>query len=212
VDHNGHPVPDGTGVKFKIAVIGAGGVVQQIDSITTQGVARASFSIDRPGLLEISATSDPAISSVVIQLTVTSEGSSVTVVTPTPIPEFTATPTIFIPTPTVTVTYTPLEQGYPGFTGWFAMVLLLSISGLMAYWFGLRLAGMGWGVRWAICVILGGVAAYTYLAIRLPGAAKYLHKGGWPGMLEVVLLGAAAGFVSASAWFRLARVSGRRSD
>ncbi len=81
-------------VQFKIAMNGAGGYVQQINSVTTQGVARASFNIDRPGLLEISATSNPAISSVVLQLNVTSEGSSVTIITPTPIPEFTPTPTV----------------------------------------------------------------------------------------------------------------------
>ncbi len=58
VDQNGHPVPDGTGVQFRIAMNGAGGYVQQINSVTAQGVARASFNIDRPGLLEISATSE----------------------------------------------------------------------------------------------------------------------------------------------------------
>ncbi len=74
LDHNGHPVPDGTGVRFSIVLSGEGGVVQQLDASTTQGVAGASFSIDRPGLLEISAESDPALTSVVLQLNVSSEG------------------------------------------------------------------------------------------------------------------------------------------
>ncbi len=212
IDHNGHPVPDGTAIQFKIAVNGAGGVVQQIDSVTVQGVAKASFSIDRPGLLEISATSSPAISSVVIQLTVTTEGSSVTVVTPTPIPQFTATPTIVIPTPTIIITYTPLEQGYPGFSGWFAMVILLSLFGFFAYWLGMRLGGTSWGVRWAICVVFGGLVAYTYLATRLPGAADYLRESGWPGMIGEILLGAVAGFGSAFAWFRLAKGSRKQPN
>ncbi len=211
VDHNGHPVPDGTGVQFKIAVNGAGGVVQQIDSTTTQGVAKASFSIDRPGLLEISATSDPAISSVVLQLTITSEGSSVTVVTPTPIPEFTPTPTAVVITPTPTATpSSPLDQGHPGFTGWFATVLLLGLYGFLAYWLGNKLSGTGWGMRWAICVVLGGLLAYTYLATRLPGAVEYLQKSGWSGMMGVVLLGGSAGFGSTYAWYRLIKESTKR--
>jgi beta-N-acetylhexosaminidase len=212
VDHNGHPVPDGTGVQFKIAVNGADGVVQQIDSVTTQGMARASFSIDRPGLLEINATSDPAISSVVIQLTVTSEGSSVTVVTPTPIPEFTPTPTAIVPTPTIIVTYSPLDQGHPGFTSWLATVVLLGVYGFLAYWLGKRLAGTGWGVRSAICVVLGGLAVYTYLVIRLPGATAYLNKDGWSGLMGMVLMGGTAGFGAAYTWFRLARGAGKRPD
>ncbi len=211
VDHNGHPVPDGTNVQFRIAVNGAGGVVQQINSATVQGVARALFSIDRPGLLEISASSDPAISSVVLQLKITSEGSSVTVVTPTPIPEFTPTPTEMIPTPTATIPASPLAQGYPGVTGWFGMVLLMCVYGLMAYWIGNRFAGTGWGLRWALCVVLGGLIAYTYLAIRLPGAAAYLHKSGWPGMAVIVLLGGVAGFLGAIAWFRLSKESRKQS-
>jgi len=210
VDHNGHPVPDGTDVQFKIAMNGAGGYVQQIDSVTSQGVARASFNIDRPGLLEISATSNPAIRSVVAQLNVTSEGSSVTIITPTPIPEFTPTPTVITATPVVVVPKSPLEQGYPGFAGWLAVVLSLLGFGLLAYWLGERLAAVRWGVRWAICVLLGGLLAYTYLAMRLPGATTYLQRGGWSGMMGVVLLGAAAGFGGAYAWFRLANESKKR--
>ena len=211
VDQNGHPVPDGTGVQFRIALNGAGGVVQQINSSTVQGVARASFSIDRPGLLEISATSDQAIS-YVLQLNVTNEGSSVTVVTPTPVPEYTPTPTqVFTATSTPTaVASSPLEQGYPGFAGWLAMVILLGVSGFLAYWLGNSLSSTQWGVRWAICVVLGGLLAYTYLALRLPGAAAFLHKRGWSGMVGVVLLGVAAGIGSSFAWFRMAKESRKR--
>jgi beta-N-acetylhexosaminidase len=209
IDHNGHPVPDGTDVEFKIAMNGTGGYVQQIDSATSQGVARASFNIDRPGLLEISATSNPAISSVVLQLNVTSEGSSVTIITPTPIPEFTPTPTVITATPTVAAP-PPLEQGYQGFSGWLAVVISLFGFGSLAYWLGERLAKVRWGVRWAICVILGGLLAYTYLVIRLPGAAMYLQKAGWSGMMGVVLLGAAAGFGGAYAWYRLTNESKKR--
>jgi hypothetical protein len=103
-----------------------------------------------------------------------------------------------------------LEQGYPGFAGWLAAVISLFGFGLLAYWLGERLAKVRWGVRWAICVILGGLLAYTYLAVRLPGAENYLQKGGWSGMMGVVLLGAAAGFGGAYVWFRLANASKKR--
>jgi beta-N-acetylhexosaminidase len=212
IDHNGHPVSDGTNVQFKVAMNGTGGYVQQIDSVTNQGVARASFNIDRPGLLEISATSDPAIRSVVLQLDVTNEGSSVTIITPTPIPEFTPTPTVITATPIVVVVSSPLQQGYSGFTGWLAAVFSLFGFGLLAYWLGERLAAVRWGVRWAICVVLGGLLAYTYLATRLPGSAMYLQKGGWSGMMGVVLLGAAAGLGVAYTWFRLTNASKKRPD
>ena len=210
LDHNGHPVPDGTEVQFTIAVPGSGGVVQQIDAATTQGIAGAPFNIDRPGLLEIRATSDPAVTSVVLQLNVSNEGFSVTVIAPTAVNEITPTPLI-VATP-VADEPSPLAKGYPGFAGWLAMVLFLCGSGFSAYWLGDRFAATRWGVRWAICVVLGGLLAYTYLAMRLPGAAAYLQKGGWSGMMGVVLLGAAAGFGGAYAWFRLAKESRKRPD
>ncbi len=177
VDHNGHPVPDGTGVQFKIAVNGNGGVVQQIDSATTQGVAKASFSIDRPGLLEISAASDPAISSVVLQLNVTSEGSSVTIVTPTPIPEFTPTPTMIIPTPTATLPPAPVEE-HPGFSNWLLMVILLCAGGYSAYWFGdkIRCHTLGSAMGDLCCV--GGLDG-IYVSCNPSAGYKCLSSPEW---------------------------------
>jgi beta-N-acetylhexosaminidase len=210
LDHNGHPVPDGTEVQFTIAVPGSGGVVQQIDAATIQGIAGAPFNIDRPGLLEIRATSNPAVTSVVLQLNVSNEGFSVTVIAPTEISEPTATPTV-VATPG-TDESPPQEKGYPDFGSWFVMVLILGGFGYLAYWLGDRFATTTWGVRWAICVILGGSLAYTYLALRLPGATTYLQSTGWLGIIGVVLLGVVVGSGSAYVWFRLARGSKRRLD
>ena len=210
LDHNGHPVPDGTEVQFTIAVPGSGGVVQQIDAATIQGIAGAPFNIDRPGLLEIRATSNPAVTSVVLQLNVSNEGFSVTVIAPTEIGEPTATPTV-VATPG-TDESPPQEKGYPDFGSWFVMVLILGGFGYLAYWLGDRFATTTWGVRWAICVILGGSLAYTYLALRLPGATTYLQSTGWLGIIGVVLLGVVVGSGSAYVWFYLARGSKRRLD
>jgi beta-N-acetylhexosaminidase len=212
VDNNGHPVPDGTKVQFRIAMNGTGGFVQQIAGVTTDGFARASFSIDRPGLLEISASSDPALSSVVLQLNVTNEGSSVTIVTPTPSPQFTPTSTQ-VPSPTpFTETPSSLEKGYTSITDWLLMVISLFGLAILSYWFGDRIGTPRWGVRWAICVVLGGLLAYTYLATRLPGSSAYLQRGGWSGMMGIVLLGAVVGLGAAYVWYKLSSESAKQSS
>jgi hypothetical protein len=131
VDHNGHPVPDGTGVRFSIALSGEGGVIQQIDALTTQGSAGTSFSIDRPGLLEISAESDPAITSIVLQLDASGEGFGVTVVAPTPAANLT-------PQPEITVipdegTRSPISKGRPGILGWFVTMVILAVLGYLVH-------------------------------------------------------------------------------
>ena len=210
LDNNGHPVPDGTGVRFNILLSGEGGVVQQIDAVTLQGVAGVSFSIDRPGLLEIRAESDPARTSVVVQLNVSGEGFSVTIIAPTPISSETPIPAA-TDTPVV-IPASPLAQGYPGLGGWFAMMLFIGGLGTLATRIGKRMSTTHWTVRLALCIVAGGLLAYSYLAVRLPGAAVYLRRFGWLGMMGVVLLGAAAGFGAAYIWWRLSRGSTKRPD
>jgi len=210
LDHNGHPVPDGTGVRFNIALSGEGGVVQQIDAITLQGVAGASFSIDRPGLLEIRAESDPALTSVVLQLDASGDGFSVTVLAPTPTITITSTPEPIV-TP-VEKPSSPLAQGYPGLGGWFGTMIILGGLGTLAYWLGKQYITARWAMRWALCIVAGGLLAYTYLAVRLPGAAVYLRRSGWLGMMGVVLLGVAVGFGAAYTWRRLSTESKKQPD
>ena len=210
LDHNGHPVPDGTGVRFNIILSGEGGVVQQIDAVTSQGLAGVSFSIDRPGLLEIRAESDPALTSVVLQLDVSNEGFGVTVVAPTPITS--PTPTMEpIVTPEVTPS-SPLPQGHPSLGGWFGMILILGGLGAFAYWLGKRYNATRWAVRYALCMIACGLLSYTYLAVRLPGVTIYLQKNGWLGTMGVVILGATVGLGAAFTWQRLSSGSTKRPD
>jgi beta-N-acetylhexosaminidase len=200
LDHNGHPVPDGTPVRFNILLSGEGGA-RQIDTATVQGMAGVSFSIDRYGLLEIRAESDPAFTSVVLQFNVSAEGFSVTIVAPTP--NISPTPTVkFIITPEVTPV-TQLNKGYPGLGGWVSMVVILGGLGSIAFWIGRRFITARWAVRWVFCILLGGLLAYTYLAIRLPGAEGFLQRNGWLGIVWVVFLGAVIGFGIGYTWHQL---------
>lgn len=210
LDHNGNPVPDGTGVSFRIALTGENAVVQQLEASSVDGIAGVTFSIDRPGLLEISATSDPALISVVIQLNVTGEGFSVTIIAPTPVASVTPQPEI-LPTPTVKLV-SPVDEGYPGMSGWLTMFFTLAPLGLLAGWLGKQVLSKRWAYRWGLCLVLGGISAYTYLAVRLPGAANYLSRYGWSGIILIVLLGSVLGSLAAFTWWQLAKGSTKQSD
>lgn len=197
-DHNGHPVPDGTGVRFNITLSGEGGVVQQIDAVTQSGSASASFSINRPGLVEIRAESDPAFTSVVLQLDVTGEGYSVTVVAPTPLVNETSTPEVVV-TPGVDI-ITPIAEGNPGAAGWVGTVLLLGALGFLGFWLGQRYYSTRWGVRWGFSIITGGLIAYTYLAVHLPGSSIFLQKFEWIGLVSLEIIGGMIGLGTAMIW------------
>jgi len=100
VDQNGHSVPDGTPVEFVFSY--PQDATERTVSVEAKaGIAQTQVTLDRVGLLVISAHSEPALSSVRLELTMREEGvEEIVPVAPTP----TLTPP---PTPTLTPTATP---------------------------------------------------------------------------------------------------------
>jgi beta-N-acetylhexosaminidase len=201
LDHNGHPVPDGTGVQFAVTSTGEGGIIQEFLGTTVDGIAHISFKIDRRGLLEVRAVSEPAKTSVVLQLSVSGEGLSVTVVAPTPI--LGATPTPGPPAGEHNPNGSSLEQGHPGFGSWLVMVLLAAALAFVAFRLGSHRNSIRWGVRWSLCTAVGALAAYAIMSMRIPALAAFLRQSGLWGLVGILVLGAAAGMGGGYAWLRL---------
>src|SRR5690606_22526901 len=122
LDRNGHVVPDGTVVRFTMSTSDeTGSILKQVETTTSDGLARASFVIDKPGNVEVRAVSEPAVVSGVLQFDATSEGVAVTVVAPVVI---TATPEPPTPTPTVIPENNFISpEGYPRAGVWFLVLL-----------------------------------------------------------------------------------------
>ncbi|MFH1184945.1 MAG: glycoside hydrolase family 3 N-terminal domain-containing protein [Chloroflexota bacterium] len=201
-DHNGHQVPDGTVVTFSMELRGEGGIIlQQQETTTTQGIARVSFGLEKPGLLEIHATSDPAQVSQVLQLDVSSGGqpAAVTVIVPQ------LTPAIDAP-----FGQTPIPEeddfvtlaGTLRFSAWVATVLLLIAGALVIGFAGWRLAGEHWGVRWGLGALAGGLLPYNYLALGLPGGPDFAAEAGIGGIVLVSAAGLLAGWIAGWLWWR----------
>ncbi len=200
-DGNGHPVPDGTVAQFSMMLTGeGGGILQQVEAFTTQGMARASFGLDKPGLLEIRVASEPAIISEVLQLDVSQSGAvAVTVV----VPELTQS---IEPTPAAPVVeeedgYISLD-GYPRFPAWLVVMFLVLCSAGLAYWVAIRVTQRRSALRWALGVLLGGLIAYNFLALGLFGIANWLINAQFSGVIAFVLLGELLGFAGGWLWSR----------
>jgi len=86
VDHNNNPVPNGTVVKFTMYEQGANVSIQQIESVTENGIAKASVALQNAGLHEIRVVSEPALSSQILVLDISEEEAIVSAIFPTPIP------------------------------------------------------------------------------------------------------------------------------
>ena len=189
VDRNGNPVPDGTPVTFHAVYVETAGLGRNFDATTVNGVAETTVILEREGVLQITATSDPAFNSRPLEVRLV--GEEVVFVTPTPLPTPTDTPT---PTPTPTATPTPTPTPEPTAT---AVVEVAAppppeprIKGvdLMLALLGMGLAG---GVvmavarssqvrssvqilaspgRIALWSVVCGLAGYLFYGLGLPGS------------------------------------------
>jgi len=213
IDHNQNVVPDGTPVQFIMSTMDESGeILQQMDSITVDGVARASFAINRPGKVEIRAVSEPAVISGALRFDASNEGAAVTVVAPTQV-----TPTLQA-TSTVTPTPTPVNdlvtpEGRPRVGIWMIVMMAVIGGAFLTFWAMSRIVSLRWGLRWAMCVFLGGLAAYNYLALDFPGAANWIAtSAGAFGVLMLTFSGELIGALAAWVWMKLLSGSASRED
>jgi beta-N-acetylhexosaminidase len=187
-DYNNHPVPDGTVVRFTMLLSGqGGGIIQQSDQTTVKGIAQASFALEKPGLVEIKASSDQATVSNTIQLDVSSgQPAPVTVIEP--FPTETVVPTPIPPTP-VEIDPWVTPEGYPLFSSWMLVIPFIGLSAWLAYWAGSNLQSQRWGFRWGVCVLLGGLAGYNATALGWLGSTQIVMAGGLGSVLGISALG-----------------------
>jgi beta-N-acetylhexosaminidase len=199
-DHNGRPVPDGTVVRFSQEQ-GEGGLAQQVDATTTQGVARVSIRLEKPGLVKISAASEPALVSDVIEINVTDEGSTIIIITPTAVETPEPTPVVLAtPEPTPPPSILVTDSLYPSFSGWLVLFVVLAAGAALTYWLVMQAIDPRWAARWALLVLAGGLVTYNYLVLDMPGAAAWLAGRGFPAFLQAIVFGQVLGFLAGWAW------------
>jgi beta-N-acetylhexosaminidase len=210
LDRNRNPVPDGTIVRFSFSAGATPGLAQTIEAQTRQGIARVSYKIERGELLQITARSDPAINSTQLLLDVTvGESVAITAITaiiPTSQPTLTPTVTITVtpsPTPTLTPTAVPPEPAVAVGDWMMAVGLALGVAAMLI-WAGMSLAVSRWALRWGLCAFIGGLAGYSYFALKFPGSAALLKTYEASGVAAITILGAALGGIAGWLWQRAA--------
>jgi hypothetical protein len=212
MDRNNHIVPDGTVVQFKMTTRDeSGGILRLEDATTIDGIAHASFVIDKPGSVQISVVSEPALNSTVLQIIASTESVVVATVVPSVSPTITPVPATPTPTPTQIPWITP--EGYPRVGGWFLTLLALFGTAGLAFWAVSRIISVRWGFRWLFCMLLGGLLGYNYLALGFPGAADWiLSTAGAGGLLVLTFGGEVVGALVALAWMYLFSAPGSQAD
>ena len=198
VDYNGHRVPDGTPVSF---IFSQAGLDTQVVETTAGGIARTTFTVANYGPLEIRVESEPAKQSTQLKFDVPVPNEEGILETPTlqPTPTLEPSPT---PTETPVATETPSTPTTtrPDLGDW--IIALLVASGIA--WSFYRLAALigqvRWGVRGGFLAFIGGLATYSYLAMKLPGSEILLIGSISRGVFFSTLIGAALGLLLAWTW------------
>lgn len=204
-DHNGHPVPDGTPVQFILE--GAEAESPQVQNATTsRGIARATLLINRSGMVEVRVESDPARQSEVLRLEIPPVEGELPSLTETIV--VTATPTL-APTPTATQalveTPAPPDHDQTTLVDWFIAIIVTGAVGSAIFWFATTAGLARWAVRSGFLALIGGLLAYSYLSMDMPGSADLLQDAGSWGVFMITLLGAVLGGAAAWGWQRLER-------
>ncbi|NLN70386.1 MAG: hypothetical protein GX142_06350 [Chloroflexi bacterium] len=214
LDHNRNIVPDGTQVRFNFRITGEPGITQQFESSTAGGVALFNYRIESAGGIDITASSGMATQSETLQINISSEGiMSIFAFTPTPmfsptpdpLPMATLTPT---PQPTPTITPGPIPADYPSLGDWAFGVLVMGVGSALTFLIGMLWWGSSrWGLRSALCALIGGLLAYTYLNLGFDGTAYWIQKSGTVFVVEIVIVGLLLGWIVALVWWM--RTEGR---
>ena len=202
VDRNGHPVPDGTPVRFYFQYDDEAAPTIK-EGKTSNGVALTEFVLSKVGRLLIHATSEPALDSIGLQITISESGAIVATVAPTPTPTPTRLPTL-TPTasPTPTITPTPIPPALETFltrktqnAPWGELLLTLTgvaLLGGSGYWLiRQRQNDLENALRTALWTVIGGLLGYVYFSLGLPGSEVLRAAfGSWASVLMALLGGA----------------------
>jgi beta-N-acetylhexosaminidase len=198
VDQNSHPVPDGTPVEFLFTAAGQTSPVRQVQT-TMDGVARTSYTVSSQGVLEIQAVSEPAKSDIFTIEVPISSGEETSTPTETPTPTSSPTPTM-TPNPIVAEILPVNLPPKPALGDWMMALLLAAGVGWLAYKYMSNVSNMRWGVRTGLLVLIGGLIAYCYLALQMPGSETLLKQSIPRGVFLVTISGAIIGLLIAWTW------------
>ena len=207
LDRNGHIVPDGTQVTFS-RTFSQSTELPPVIAPTKNGVATASFVLDRIGPLSVRASSEPAMTSARLQLTVAEQPSPIIIFsppTPTVLPTSTYTPIPPTPVPTLTPSPTPIPPPpgpviVPKWVVWSDLITVLAgvmVMGVAGYWIQWTRRrnqaepdAITQSLQWGLWSIVAGLIGYVLYGAGLPGSALARSTfGAWTALAVALIFG-----------------------
>jgi beta-N-acetylhexosaminidase len=195
LDHNQHLVPDGTVLTFEIAFPEEDIPTLMLDAKISNGMAQTEYTLNRPGKLQVSAYSEPAKNSTILQLQVGEKPGFITAVSPTNSLEYTPT---FAPTPTQSAAGNG-GQNEPDHAGWDTLTTLLLVLGVFSAAIIVLTNQPAWNafrLRILLGCLVGGLAGYDLIVIGFSGSNGPAVWGGkWLGVVIGMIGGILGGLL-----------------
>ncbi len=197
VDHNNNPVPDGTVVRFTMYEQGANISIQQVESVTKNGFAKASVSLQDAGLHEIRVVSEPALNSQILVLDISEEEAIIIAIIPTPIPKLEESAEKY-----ESVTVFPeiiLEKNNNKVSEWFVATAFSWILGVAVYYLLQNYFLIKDRIKISGSSIVGGLFNTAWFIFDFPGTSLRYGFYGYIklcfSVLVSILIGGAIGWI-----------------
>jgi beta-N-acetylhexosaminidase len=193
VDHNNNPVPDGTVVRFSMNEQGANTSIQQIESITENGIAKTSVTLQYVGLHEIRAVSEPALSSQILVLDISEEEAIVSAIFPTPIPTIEESldgEELVISSPEI-----DSEENNNKVSEWFVATVFSWILGVVIFYLLQNYFMIEDRIKISGSSIVGGLFNTAWLMFDFPGSSLRYGFNGYIKLCFSVFVGGLMGGV-----------------
>ena len=187
VDHNNNPVPNGTVVRFTMYEQGANVSIQQIESVTENGIARASVTLQNAGLHEIRVDSEPALSSQILVLDISEEEAIVSAIFPTPIPTLEESmdgEELVVESPEI-----DLEEKNNKVLEWFIATVFSWILGIVAFYLLHDYFVMEDRIKISGSSIVGGLFNTAWFILDFPGSSMRHGINGYISLCFSVFIG-----------------------
>lgn len=190
IDNNGNAVPDGTVVRFTMNLQGDQLTIQQVETTTIDGIARAAFKLQSSGLHEIRAVSEPALNSQILILDITEEtGTIISAVTPTPIPTASVTEQPVSEESLPPESFIEIQMNNNRIIEWLIVTFAAWISGIIVFYITNFNRKISQCLRIACGSVIGGLLIGYWLILGLPGSFPRFGFSGYLSLLFFVLLG-----------------------
>lgn len=201
LDHNQHPVPDGTIVRFLFSVGGDTGTTQQVETETVDGIARASYRLQSPGIVVVKAVSDPAQVSTLLQISINEgQAASITEIAPTvartPTAENTVSPET---TPSQENTLSAGRSLGKNLAAWISALSIAALGSYGIFQVVRRKRTDCWGLRFALLTGTTAMLGFTIVDLLIQNSTKNF----WLWIIIATMAGLIIGFGGGETWYRL---------